>query len=134
MMKEGGSVWFLLKSASGFQDSHWKRRLRIHTAQPEAVAAVLQARKCTSVQWIAKDSTSQLQGLHALEVILYRLEVMEWTDRIRHTDPLAVVDVLPIGPCGSFQDLRPGGRRHADEQLADVSKYGNELSNIWQKH
>ncbi|WP_127584666.1 hypothetical protein [Paenibacillus koleovorans] len=101
-------------------DSTWKRRLRIQTEQPEAVTAILRSRTGTTVHNIAG-----LRGRHSLEVVLYRLEVQEWIERILRTDPVAVLDVLPYQSMEDF--ARPGSKRHPHEHVKDVSKYGNEL-------
>ncbi|UQZ82182.1 hypothetical protein SK3146_01339 [Paenibacillus konkukensis] len=117
----------LLSAPRLLRGPSWERLMRVQTTLPEPVAEAIRQAVGREAARLKSYTTRGGVTMHRMQLVIYRLEEVELTERIHRSDPDAIVDVIPLEGSGGWGSIGKWPKRHNRPDLPDVSKYGNEL-------
>ncbi|WP_028552821.1 hypothetical protein [Paenibacillus sp. UNC451MF] len=106
-------------------ESTWTRSMIIQTSCAEEIGEAIQRKFGRKVELLASRDNGFGVSISSLGLVISRLEEAALTDWITEIDADAVIDVVPTY---GRRERRGRWKRHTNDDLEDVSKYGNKLS------
>ncbi|WP_282935860.1 hypothetical protein [Paenibacillus sp. RC67] len=106
-------------------NSSWTRSMTIQTSRAQEIGEIIQRKFGRQVEILACRDNGYGKSISTLRLVIFRLEEVELTDLVTETDADAIIDVVPTY---GTEERRGRWKRHTNDELADVSKYGNDLS------